>query len=332
MQSGVKPKAANDPHDFVVIPSEQVKVAPSDAEITNLLRAAARHQSETSVRAASDPSVPATMPAVDTTFRATDVNAEVRARRGSFGRQVKRVVAALLLAMGIGAAALSWQTFGYAAKKALFTLAPKWAIAVSLPLDKLGLGANSAPSDDPASAANAEAAAPAQDTADNSVPVNPGNTSNPGNNAAIAATAAVPSDAAQQLQSMARDLANANQEVETLKAAVAELKASQQSMARDFAKMSEKLAEQNAKAKAAAAAPRPAPAHRPAQVYSATTAAPAAPPAYRSSSYSVQTGTASAPAATAAQPLPPPQPYAPPPMQLQPSPESAPRPPMPVQQ
>lgn len=42
MQSGVKPKATDDPHDFVVVPSDQVRVAPSDAEITDLLRAAAR--------------------------------------------------------------------------------------------------------------------------------------------------------------------------------------------------------------------------------------------------------------------------------------------------
>ena len=46
MQTGVKPKAASDGRDFVVIPSDQVQVATSDAEITDLLRAAARQHSE----------------------------------------------------------------------------------------------------------------------------------------------------------------------------------------------------------------------------------------------------------------------------------------------
>jgi TolA-binding protein len=236
-----------------------------------------------------------------------------------------RAFAALLLALGIGAAAMSWQTFGYAAKKALVSWAPKWAIAASLPLDKLGLGSNSTPSDDPAEATPAQPAATAQSASDGSASEN------------AAAAAVVPSDAAQQLQSMARDLANANQEVETLKGTIAELKAGQQQMARDLAKVTDKLAEQNAKAKLAATTPHPpAPAaHRPAPVYSSTGYAPAAtpappPPAYRpaSSSYSAQASAVPPPPSAAAQPYPP----AP---QIQPQADpgvvgSAPRPPMPL--
>lgn len=325
MQTGVKPKATENPHDFVVVPSDQVRVAPADAEIADLLRAAARHHSEAGARAASDSSVPATVPVVDATFRATDVNDGVPAK-SSFVRRAMRTFAALLLALGIGAAAMSWQTFGYAAKKALVSWAPKWAIAASLPLDKLGLGANSTPSDDPAEATPAEPpAAAAQNASDGSTSEN-----------AVAAAAVPPSDAAQQLQSMARDLASANQQVETLKGTIAELKAGQQQMARDLAKVTDKLAEQNAKAKLAATAPRPpAPAaHRPAPVYSSTgypTAAPP-PPVYRpaSSPYSAQAQ------ASAASPPPPPaaQPYPPAP-QIQPQADpgvvgSAPRPPMPL--
>jgi hypothetical protein len=320
MPTGVKPKATDDPHDFVVVPSDQVQVAPSDAEITDLLRAAARHRhSESGARAASDSSALSSVPAVDTRFRATDVNADVPAP-SSFGRRALRAIAALLLTIGIGAAALSWQTFSYAGKKALLSWAPKWAIAASLPLDMLGLGKNSTPSDDPADATPAEAAAPVQNASD-------GETS--GNAAAIAV---VPPDAAQQLQSMARDLANANQQVETLKASIVELKAQQK--ARDFAKVSDKLAEQNAKAKIAAAAPRPA-AHRPVPAYSSTSYSPvstAAPsPAYRPPPpYSAQASVASAPPPAA-------QPNVPPPVQIQPLADpgvvgSAPRPPMPLSQ
>jgi len=332
MQTGVKPKATENPHDFVVVPSDQVRVAPADAEIANLLRAAARHHSEAGARAASESSVPATVPVVDATFRATDVNEGVAAK-GSFVRRAMRAIAALLLALGIGAAAMSWQTFGYAAKKALISWAPKWAIAASLPLDKLGLGTKSTPSDDPAEATPAETAAPVQSASDGDTSANPAV-----GNAAAATATTEPPDAAQQLQSMARDLANANQQVETLKASIAELKAGQQQMARDLAKVSDKLAEQNAKAKVAAATPRPATAaHRPAPVYSPTGYAPAAtpappPPAYRptTSPYSAQ-ASSGAPSPVAAQP------YVPPPTQIQPPADpgvvgSAPRPPMPLSQ
>jgi hypothetical protein len=309
MPIGAKPKASEDKHDFVVIPSDQVRVAPSDAEITDLLRAAARHQSE-GTRVASDSSHALSVPTVDTTFRPTAVNDDAPAR-SSFGRRAMRAVAALLLTLGIGAAALSWQTFGYAAKKALFSWAPKWAIAASLPLDKLGLAAESTPSDEPAGATPATTAAS-----------DPSDSGTPGTATAVAAASA--SDTAQQLQSMARELADANQQVETLKASIAELKANQQQMTRDLAKLSE----QAAKAKVAAATPHP-PAHKPAPPYSSTStyapaATPAPQPAYRSSSYPA-TQTAAAPAA---------QPYVPPPpVQLQPEPglASAPRPPMPVQ-
>jgi hypothetical protein len=316
MQTNVKPKAPDDRRDFVVIPSDQVRVAPSDAEITDLLRAAARQHSEAGAHAAPDPSVP--VPAVDTTFRATAVNDDAPARGQTFGRRLMRAVAALLLAMGIGAAALTWQTFGYAAKKVLLTWAPKWAIVASLPLEKLGLAPESKPSDDAADAPPAQAAAPAQtNTADSGAPAN------------AAANASTPSaDSTQQLQSMGHDLANANQEIEALKASIAELKASQQQMSRDLAKAaSDRVAEQAARAKAAAAR-KPAP-----PPYSPTTTAAAPAPAYRPSpsAYSAQAAVPQpSPQATA-------QPYVPPPpMQLRPQadpglPSTAMRPPMPVQ-
>jgi hypothetical protein len=328
MQTSAKPNAT-DRRDFVVIPSDQVKVAPSDAEITDLLRAAARQHSETEVRAALEADA-ASVPEVDATFRATAVNDDLPARGPSFGRRLMRALAALLVAAGITGAALTWQTFGVAAKKAFITWLPKWAIVASLPLDKIGLGKESGPSDQPADAtaapaADAPAPAPAQNTADSGTPDN-----------AAASAAAPSSDSAQQLQSMARDLASANQQIETLKASIAELKASQQQMARDFAKASDKLAEQNARAKTAAVAPaRPAAApHKPAPAYSPTASyspspAAAPPPTYRPapSSYSAQ-ASAPPPPAAAQSNVPPPIPLQP---QADPGVTSVPRPPMPVQ-
>jgi hypothetical protein len=213
MQASAKPKSAGDRPDFVVIPSD--RVAPSDAEISDLLRAAARQHSEAGAHTAPDPNPSALVPVptVDTTFRATNVNDNVPARGQTFGRRLMRAVAALLLAMGIGAAALTWQTFGYAAKKVLLTWVPKWAIVASLPLDKLGLGPNSLPSDTPADAAPAQADASAPAATDVETTTS------------MAATAPAPSpDATERLQSMARDLASANQEIETLKADVARLR------------------------------------------------------------------------------------------------------------
>jgi hypothetical protein len=317
MQASLKPNATDDRRDVVVIAADQVRVAPSDAEITTLLRAAARHNSEASVRTAPD--TPAPVPAVDTTFRASAVNDDVLKHGPTFGRRVMRAVAALLLAAGIGGAAVSWQVFGYTAKKALFTWAPKWAIVASLPLEKLGLGPQSRPAESPAAEeAPAQAAATDQNAADSGTP--------PENVAAIPAT--LSSDTAQQLQSMVRDLTNANQEIEALKAKIAELKASQQQMARDLAKASDKAAEQNAKAKVVSTTQHAA-VRKPAPLYSPTPAAAA--PGYRPlpSSYSAQAATPqTAPPAAA-------QPYAPPPISLQPQADpgaaSAPRPPMPVQ-
>ncbi|HZR72003.1 hypothetical protein [Bradyrhizobium sp.] len=326
MQASAKPNTT-DRRDFVEIPSDQVRVAPSDAEITDLLRAAARQHSETEVRAALEADA-ASVPAVDATFRATAVNDDLPARGSSFGRRLMRAIAALLVAAGITGVALTWQTFGYAAKKTLITSLPKWAIVASLPLDKIGLGKESSPSDQPADATAAPAAdapAPAQNTADSGTPDN-----------AAASAAAPSSDSAQQLQSMARDLASANQQIETLKASIAELKASQQQMARDFAKASDKLAEQNARPKTAAVAPpRPAVApHKPAPVYSPTASyspspAAAPPPAYRPapSSYAAQ-ASAPPPPAAAQSNVPPPIPLQP---QADPGVTSVPRPPMPVQ-
>jgi hypothetical protein len=335
MQFTAKPKTTDDPHDFVVVPPDQVQVAPSDtapseaaasdAEITDLLRAAARHRSESSNSEVPSRSSLASVPTVDTRFRATAVNDDAPARGPTFGRRLMRAVAALLLAMGIGAVALTWQTFGYAAKKALVSWAPKFALTAALPLDKLGLGAESASANEPAVAAATPAASPSQGS--QGTPAMP-ETAAPEKAAANPATPS--GDTTRLLQSMARDLANVSQEVEILKASMAELKANQQ-------KLSDRAAE-NAKTRVVTAPPRPAvvAAHKPTALYSPTpTSAPAvSPPAYRPPpSYSATTQAAMSPPPT------PPvatQPYAPPPpTSLQPQAEpglaSPPRPPMPVQ-
>jgi hypothetical protein len=297
MQSTAKPKPIDDPHDFVVVPSDQVRVAPPDVEITDLLRAAARPRSESGPTAASNPSGSTGMPAVDTTFRATAVNNDVLPAfaRSSFGWRLMRALIALVLAMGIGGAAVGWQLFGNAAKRAVGRWLPQMALTTSFSLDKIGFGTSSQPAEPVAAETSAQTIPPAPARA--------------ASDSAAVNAAASPSDSAQLLQSMARDLANLGQQVETLKASVVELKASQQQMMRDRA------AEQNTKAKLSAAPSHPpAAARKPVPAYSPTPA-PLAPPPVHSSSQA-----ASAPALS---------PYVP--QAGQPGLASVPRPPMPVQ-
>ncbi|HLX14146.1 MAG TPA: hypothetical protein VKS24_02935 [Bradyrhizobium sp.] len=324
MDSSLKPKQADDPHDFVVVPPDAVRVAPSDDEISDLLRAAARQRSDGQVRNV-DPMAELSVLPADATFRPTADAAPLRGR--STGRRLMRALAAVLIAACVGAAAMAWQASGYAAKKLVAKWIPQFALTSSLSLDKLGLGAESA---SPANESEVADAPPAQSASPEQA----------GPEGAAAIPAAPPADSSQSLASMARDLASVSQEVEALKAGIAELKASQQQMARDLAKASEKASEPIARAKLTAAAPHPPAARKPQPVYSPAPTASA--PAYRptASPYAATPTVGASGAPQAAQPYP--QPYAPrqveplpppAPPQLPPEPGfgSVPRPPMPVQ-
>jgi hypothetical protein len=315
MHSTLKPKPADDPHDFLVVPPDAVRVVPGEEELSDLLRAAARQQADPHIHAESGSAAAPPVPPVDTTFRPSAVDDVLGSGGGpSIGRRMGRAFAALLLAACIGAMAVGWQAFGYAGKKLIVKWTPQFVVT-SLSTDKWGL---SAPSSSPSIEASAsDASQPAALAA-----------SEP---EAVSANAASQSpDSAQLLQSMARDLASVSQEVEQLKASIAQLKAGQQQMSRDVAKAPEnrasenKAPEQNARAKmlapprpvvARAHKPVPAP-YPPAQTYPpAQAAAPYVPQAY---------------VPRQSEPLPLPPAAGQPP--LEPGFESAPRPPMPVRQ
>src|SRR5882724_6804784 len=110
MHSTLKPKQADDPHDIVVVvpdaarvvpdparvAPDPVAVAPADEELSSLLHDAARRLSEAQARAGSDVATGAVVPAVDTTFRPSAVNATVNdvlvpGRLRSIGRGAMRV-------------------------------------------------------------------------------------------------------------------------------------------------------------------------------------------------------------------------------------------------
>src|ERR1700738_5039760 len=138
MQSTLKPKQTDAPHDVVV-------VAPADEELSRLLRDAARHLSDQQTHTGSDlpagppvPPVDTTVPPVDTTFRPAAVNnVHIPGYRRWIGGPALRGFTALLLAGCIGVASIAWQSD--AAKKMIAKLATQLMLTTSLLQEKPGL-------------------------------------------------------------------------------------------------------------------------------------------------------------------------------------------------
>src|SRR5438876_2650354 len=163
MDSTLKPKQIDDPHDIVVVAPDAVQVAPADEELSNLLHDAARHLSDAQTRAGSDVPAGATVPPVDTTFRPSAVNdVLVPGHLRSMGRRAMRGIAALLLATCIGVAAVAWQAWGEVGRQMIAEWAPRLALTSSVAPEQPALPAQPAP---PAVEAAAATAAPAQPAA-----------------------------------------------------------------------------------------------------------------------------------------------------------------------
>jgi hypothetical protein len=302
MQSTLNPKQTDDPHDFVVVAPDAVRVAPADEELSSLLQEAARLSSKPQTHAESELSAGPPVPPVDTTFRPADVNnVQVAGHRRSIGGGLVRAFTALLLAACIGVAAISWQSSGNVAKQIIAKWAPKFVLTSLLPVEQSGLPAQPAPPAVEAAAANAAPPQPASPA-----PIAP-------EGVAPTAAVALPAESAQLLQSMARDLASVGQEVEQLKASIEQLKAGQQQMSRDVAKASERSRiPAPPQRSTAATARRPMPAFAPTQAAAVPPLPPAAAPY------------------VPRQPEPQPQPQVTAQPQAEPELSSVPRPPMPV--
>jgi hypothetical protein len=254
MQSTLNPKPSDDPHDFVVIAPDAVRVAPADEEIESLLKEKVRAPSEPQLHVEPVFLAGAAVPPVDPTFRAAAVNdVLVKKRRRSLARRALRAVGALLLAAGIGGAAMAWHYHAEAAQRIIAEWAPLFAQKSPPPAEKTGLVAPPVLAAAEVDAANTSPAQPAPQAPAAAVTAAPAA-------AAVTATpaaAAVSPDEPQSLETMARDLANASQEIERLKASVEQLKASQQQL---VAMVSEKATAQNLRPKKPA---QPAPPPRP---------------------------------------------------------------------
>jgi hypothetical protein len=320
MQSTLNPKnpKQTDPRDVFMVEPEIVPVAHGEHDYSDQAQAydgqafdgKGRPRAHMDSGFSAGPSVPP----VDTTFRATDVNNVRRTGyRPSFGVRAVRAVIGFLLAVCIGVAGALWQSYGDIAKAMVAKWTPQFAALSSSsppppPPDNAAAAEQPGPSAVPPSAtttASSQAAPPASSVADSAVP-------------AAAASSQEPESA--QLQSMAQDLVTQRQEIEQLKTTIAQLKASQDQMSRDVARVSE----QSVRPRISALPPRPAaaPVRRPMPPPLRPSQAAAYPVSPQAAPYPVS------PQAVPRQiePLPPAQP------QVQPQTSSSLRPPMPVPQ
>jgi hypothetical protein len=289
MQSTLTAREA-DPHDIFVIEPDVVLAARSDAPEPQRrepnLRALV---SEISAGVAAQ----AAAPKVDTSFRS--VASEKRR-----GKWLSRFITVFLFALLSAVGAAAWQRYGDRAQAYVAMAAPLLGLS-SLQATSAPAGTSAVAEETPDQAtAPAEAATPPADAAAASAPASP--------------------DQTQQIQSLTRDLAAMGQQVEQLKASIAELKAGQEQVAHDAkaaeTKASEaKAFEQNMRAKVSAlpAHPPAAPVRKPKPyVPPVASAAPLLPPP-------------GAPGSAPVQIAPPP----PPPVSAAPQ-DNVPRPPMPV--
>jgi hypothetical protein len=228
----------NDPHDVLEIAPDIVLVARAEQQLSRLARDAAKRPSNPQVRTEPDFSARSPVPPVDARFRSTTAgNAAARSGAPSTSTRVIRGLAGLLVAVLIGVAGYIWQAYGEAAKESVAALLPESLVTSSQPAS-----AEASQQPDQPSQASEATAPPPQ-------PATPGQTA-----ADSAAPAAPLPDQAQLLQSMARDLASLGQELEQLKASVAELRTNQEQMSRDIARVSE----QSQRLRVSALPPRPA--------------------------------------------------------------------------
>jgi hypothetical protein len=332
-----------DPHDVFAIES---LLAAHAEKVPPLAQDPAAPSVAPQVHVAPPISASAPIPQVEPTFRAPDVSdIQVESVRPgeikvdglkplgepATAKWVKRVTMALL-GLCAAMAAAAWQHYGDQAKAVAAEWAPPFVLAAlpsaTRPADaeQPSAPATEAATTDQAAAQPAAAAAPAQ----------------PEPAATTATAAAAPLTESTQLQSMAQDLATMGQQVEELKATIAQLKAGQAQMARELARTSEaktseartseakpaetRPAEQNLRPRVSALtppAPRPAPpppVRKPKPAYSYA-------PSYAPAPVAAVPPAAPLPPAQAAAPLPPP---APPKQTIADDGEPVVRPPMPL--
>jgi hypothetical protein len=245
----------NDPHDALDITPDVVLASRAAKDVPALAPdIASRH--EPKIHTA--PEAPAAAPSVDTAVRAAASDLRATRKRSSIGKWFGGAFVTMLLAAGSAAGTVLWQTHGDTAKQMIAAWIP--AVVAS-------------PSQETPEAAADQPAQPVPQAAASDQPAEqPATSAQPQDSAAATAPAATP-DTTQSLPTMTRDIAAMGQQIEQLKATIAELRAGQEQMAREMAKAQQpKPAEARTvdpRTKLSALPPRPAapPVHKPKPVY-----------------------------------------------------------------
>ncbi len=311
MDLTIKPRPADDPHDVLVVASDAVLMAPTDDELARLARSLhhpVNPQARSGPELAAGPALSsAAVPRVDTTFRPAASGDAVQVpgrQRTASGRAARAFVAALLLAVGSGAAAMAWQSYGGVAEPLIARWLPQ--LAPPAPTTVAATATNPAPP---------QPGSPVQAAADAVAP------------AAVAATP--PVGAAPALGAVTNDIAGMRQEIDQLKASIEELKAGQQQISRDVAKASEVKASEVRASELKTSEPNlrtKLPAHPPSTVARLRKPMPPPLPPRQTAAYPALPPPAAPYAPRQVEPLPPPAAEPP----LDPELASVPRPPMPL--
>jgi len=231
----------NDPHDAVQISPDVIKASRVSSEAPTLApEFTARPEpkfaverkltiepkfspvSEPQAASPQTPALQAAAPSVDTAVRVAASDDHIKPKRSTAGKWLRGAFVTFLFAGGSAAATIAWEKHGDTATQMLAEWTP--ALASLLP---------STSQTAPVAAAQAAPPAAQDQTADQTAtpPAAP-------NATAAAAPAATQTDAAASVESMTRDMAAMAQQIEQLKANIAELKAGQEQMVREMAKPS----------------------------------------------------------------------------------------------
>lgn len=217
MDSTLKPQEA-EPDEAPAIAPDIVPAAWADKVLADITRDARSHSLDRmpDAESSADAGASEAAPAVDTTFRPTAID------KPPSRKWLTKTILAFMFALGGVAAAADWQHYGGVARQMISDWTPRFALMVSPPVAPAPVEPAEAPVVQATLADPAPAAPPAQ----------------PAEAAAPAIAAPLP-DQAQLLQSMARDLAAMGQQVTQLRASIDQLKAGQQTLAADVARISE---------------------------------------------------------------------------------------------
>lgn len=355
MQSLLSAKPDDDPCDDLALTPDVAPGAPSEEELSSVLHMAARYRLDRHVTvapevtaapmvepadaigrpvprkdtpAAEDRAIPAVAPPIDAMVRPVPANDvgdpdERRRKVGLVGRTLLALVSTLII--GLGAA--TWKSYGDVATRVIGGFVTQPVVASSQPAQPEKPEVAPPP---PTTEIRAEAATPAPDQPAPAAQAAP---------APPASPATASPDQTQQLQAIARDLAALGQQVDNLKAEMAQMKASQQQASHNPATAAAPPARPKAAASprpVAVQARRPIP---PTQSYAPARAAAAQPavPQVATAPYRSAPQAAAGPVTTNPY-YAPPQRYVPPPPEPPPQATAepidqeywAPRPPMPV--